>query len=216
MVCPVCGWSGLTFAASHRPRRMNRICPQCGSSERDRALHLWLRRLSSGPEPRLLEVAPLGLLGPRAAELGYEHTSIDLMSVRAEVRGDLCALPHRRDAFDVVVCFHVLEHVPDDVQALREIGRVLTGEGQAVISVPWVPDLERTEEDLAAGPHERQRRFGQSDHVRAYGQDVTERFRTAGVAVHEVAWVDLFTADELARHALVGDDDRFWICTPAR
>ena len=52
--CPVCGWSGVGFAASRKPRRVNRLCPQCFSSERDRALHMWLadRKAAPGAGPR--------------------------------------------------------------------------------------------------------------------------------------------------------------------
>lgn len=203
------------FAASHRPRRMNRICPRCSSSERDRALQLWLLRRPTPSQARLLEVAPLGLLESTARRLGYEHTSVDLSSRRADVLGDLCRLPFPDGSFDVVVCFHVLEHVPSDRDAAAQIARVLGQGGTAVIVVPWHRGLEATEEDLDAGPEERLRRFGQSDHVRNYGSDVTERFRAGGLVVDEVMWKDLFTPEEFRRHALDGADDRFWLCAPS-
>ena len=211
--CPVCGWSGVGFAASHKPRRMNRICPSCASSERDRALELWLDRRPVRPGAKVLEVAPLGLLAPTARRLGYDHGSMDLSSPRADVLADLCALPFPDASFDVVVCFHVLEHVPDDLDAVAQIARVLHPGGQAVISVPWRSDLAVTEQDPSASPEERQRRFGQRDHVRNYGRDTTERFRAGGLAVEERPWHALFTEDQFRRHALDGDDDRFWIAT---
>lgn len=211
--CPVCGWSGVGFGASHKPRRMNRICPQCASSERDRALELWLGERPVRPGAKVLEVAPLGLLAPTARRLGYDHVSLDLSSPRADVLGDLCALPFPDGSFDVVVCFHVLEHVPADLDAVGQIARVLRPGGQAVISVPWLPDLPDTEQDPSASPAERQRRFGQSDHVRNYGRDTTDRFRSGGLAVEERPWRTLFSDEQFRRQALDGDDDRFWIAT---
>lgn len=215
--CPICGWHGVGFAASRKPRRMNRLCPQCLSSERDRALQLWLRgNRREGSGARLLEVAPLGLLGPAASRLGYEYASVDLMSSRARVKGDLCRLPFASRSFDVVVCFHVLEHVDDDVAAVREISRVLTDDGTAVIVVPWSPGCPTTDEDLTAGPEERLRRFGQVDHVRMYGRDATSRFAAGEMDVEEVRWSECFSHDEVRASALDGDDDRFWLCTPTR
>ena len=213
--CPICGWSGLSFAASRKPRRLNRLCPECKSSERDRALQLWLMRQSAREHARLLEVAPLGLVEPVAADLGFGYTSIDLQSDRAEVRSDLCDLAFADQSFDVVACFHVLEHVPADVAAAEQIARVLRSDGTAVIIVPWDRTAASTEEDFNAGPEERERRFGQSDHVRMYGRDVTDRFRAGGLEVEEVLWSDLFSPDEFRRCALDGDDDRFWLCRPA-
>lgn len=213
--CPICGWSGVSFAASRKPRRMNRLCPDCLSSERDRALQLWLDRHPVRLGARLLEVAPLGLVEPVSQRLGYEYTSVDLYSHRAEVRADLCSLPFPDGSFDVICCFHVLEHVPADVDALSQLSRVLGEDGAAVVIVPWDERAATTDEDLDAGPEERLRRFGQTDHVRMYGRDVSDRFRSGGLEVAEVLWRDVFSVSEFRRCALDGDDDRFWICKPA-
>ncbi len=212
--CPICGWHGVSFAASRKPRRMNRLCPECLSSERDRALQLWLDRHSARTGAHLLEVAPLGLVEPVSRRLGYSYTSVDLYSRRAAVRGDLCALPFGGGSFDVVACFHVLEHVPDDVAAATQISRVLRDDGTAVLIVPWDQRAAATDEDLDAGPEERLRRFGQVDHVRMYGRDVSDRFRSGGLEVTETLWKDLFSPEDFRRCALDGDDDRFWICRP--
>lgn len=213
--CPICGWHGVSFAASRRPRRLNRLCPECLSSERDRALQLWLDLQPVQRGARLLEVAPLGLVEPVSRRLGYHYTSVDLYSPRAQVRADLCALPFPRGSFDVVACFHVLEHVPADVRAASQIGEVLADGGTAVVIVPWDPRAADTDEDLDAGPEERLRRFGQIDHVRMYGRDVADRFRSGGLEVTEVLWRDLFDAEVFRRCALDGDDDRFWLCRRA-
>lgn len=214
--CPICGWSGRSFAASRKPRRANRLCPSCGSSERDRALRLWLR----GQRPRtgamLVEVAPIGLVEPLAAKLGYAYTSVDLYSLRAQVRGDLLALPFADRSIDVIVCFHVLEHVQGDIAAAAEISRVLRDDGRAVLSVPWDPGAATTDEDLTASPEERLRRFGQIDHVRMYGRDLTDRLGSGGLHVEEVLWTTLYDERQFRRSALDGDDDRFWFCSPRR
>jgi SAM-dependent methyltransferase len=50
------------------------------------------------------------------------------------------SFPKNRD-FDTVVCLNVIEHVPDDVGALRNIREVLTNGGRAIVLVPFGPRL---------------------------------------------------------------------------
>lgn len=209
--CPVCGWHGLTLMASQKPRRPNRICPSCGSSERYRALDLWMRRKGAPARgARLLEIAPIETVRHTAEDLGYRYTSLDLHSPRALVRGDLCRLPFADASFDLVICFHVLEHVPDDATAAAELARAVGSDGTAMVVVPW--DVERTTtfEDPDADPADYERLYGQSDHVRIYGADAPERWRRTGTSVREERWEDDFSPDARAHHALEGDDDRFW------
>lgn len=213
--CPNCGWSGRQFAPSANPRRANRICPVCFSNERYRALEAWLRARATRPGERLLEIAPIELVRPTATELGMEYVSLDLKSARALVLGDLCDLPFSTAAFDVVVCFHVLEHVPDDAAAMAELGRIVKAGGDLVIVVPWDQGRRETFEDPDTDPADYERVYGQSDHVRIYGADFSGRLRAAGLEVDEVMWSTLFTPAEYATFALDGPDDRFWICRTA-
>jgi SAM-dependent methyltransferase len=182
------------------------------SSERYRALELWLRRRGPvGPGTRLLEVAPIRTVATTARALGYTYTSIDLHSPVAEVRGDLCALPFADACFDVVVCFHVLEHIPADRAAVLELARVVGTDGETVVVVPWDRDRMETFEDPDADPADYERLYGQSDHVRIYGRELTQRWLETGIQVDEVLWSEEFGADDHRRAALQGDDDRFWI-----
>ncbi|MGB6057102.1 MAG: methyltransferase domain-containing protein [Microthrixaceae bacterium] len=173
---------------------------------------LWLD--SFGPEPGRveIEVAPIGLLKQRCTQRGDHYASLDLRPGAAEICGDLCLAPLRDRAVDLLVCFHVLEHVPEDHTAMAEIERVLSDEGLAILSVPWNTDLQQTFEDPDADPADFERLYGQRDHVRMYGRDFSERLRSAGLAVEEQIWTDLFTTGQIAVHALAGSDDRFWIC----
>jgi len=57
------------------------------------------------------------------------------------VRGDATRMPFPDGAFDRVIAAEVLEHIPDDWQALREIARVLRPGGQVAVTVPaWLPE----------------------------------------------------------------------------
>ncbi|HEY32019.1 MAG TPA: class I SAM-dependent methyltransferase [Dehalococcoidia bacterium] len=54
----------------------------------------------------------------------------------AVFRGDVLRLPFKDTHFDKVICSEVLEHIPDDNQAVRELTRVLKDDGTLAISVP--------------------------------------------------------------------------------
>lgn len=129
----------------------------------------------------------------------------------AQVKGDLCHLPFPDGAFDLVVCFHVLEHVPDDRAAASELARVVGDVGQAVVVVPRATDRSETFEVPGADPKDFERLYGQSDHVRIYGTDVLHRWTDVGIDVVEQEWADLFPPEVWRRAALAGYDDRFWM-----
>ncbi len=166
--------------------RPHAACPRCGSLERHRFLSLLLGAL--GPElcdlDTVVEIAPSRQSTPLLDRLGARHRiSLDLGHDRRAVDAlaSLTALPLRDSSVDLLVCYHVLEHVPDDCAAMREIARVLSPRGIALLEVPIKGGVV-TEEDPSAAPEERARRFGQSDHVRWYGDDFDSRLAAAGLA----------------------------------
>ncbi len=166
--------------------RPEATCPRCGSLERHRFLSLLLGALA--PELRdldtVVEIAPsrqstvlLDRLGARrrvSFDAGYDARAVDALA-------SLTRLPLRDGSVDLLVCYHVLEHVPDDCAAMREIARVLSPRGIALLEVPIKVGVV-TEEDPTATPEERARRFGQLDHVRWYGDDFDARLSAAGLA----------------------------------
>jgi ubiquinone/menaquinone biosynthesis C-methylase UbiE len=111
------------------------------------------------------------------------------------MQGDATNLPFADDSFDYVVCSEVLEHLPDDDAAAREIYRVLKPGGTAIITVPhtdypfnWDPinwTLQRT-----TGKHLSGRRPWSGiwyDHVRLYSRtSLTTLMSLAGFEVEEV------------------------------
>jgi SAM-dependent methyltransferase len=162
-------------------------CRRCGASDRDRLIALHLRDVLAGgraPRPcQLVDFAPSPPL--REALRGIEgvaYRSADLFMPGVDDRVDVAALPYGDRTVDVFVCSHVLEHVPDDRAALRELRRVLRPGGTGVLLVPIVLAAPRIDEDpgpLSAA--ERWRRFGQDDHVRLYTkQGFVERVEEAG------------------------------------
>ncbi|MDR7253578.1 SAM-dependent methyltransferase [Nocardioides sp. BE266] len=184
-----CAACGAMVSRQFRPGpdgRPDAVCPRCGSLERHRFLSLLLGVLA--PELRdldlVVEIAPsrqskplLDRLDARqrlSLDAGYDSRDVDALA-------SLTELPLRDGSVDLLVCYHVLEHIPDDGAAMREIARVLSPRGIALLEVPIKVGVP-TEEDPSATPEERLRRFGQSDHVRWYGDDFDARLSAAGLA----------------------------------
>jgi SAM-dependent methyltransferase len=129
------------------------------------------------------------------------------------LRVDLTEMQFADDEFDVIICNHVLEHIPDDRTAMAELLRVLRPGGFAVLLVPDPHKLERTIEDPDAPPEERARRFGQADHVRLYGADYEDRLKEAGFGVR--IWMARDAEPELCRQWALDPIERVYIGTKA-
>jgi SAM-dependent methyltransferase len=140
---------------------------------------------------RLLHVAPEPALRRlfEHAE-GLDYTTLDKFAPDVAVHADLMDMPFEEASFDVIVCSHVLEHVDDDIRAVRELRRVLAPGGWAILQVPIDSERSTTLEDPSVVTAvDRRRVFGQHDHVRIYGLDYPSRLEAAGFDV---------TADEFA------------------
>ena len=132
-------------------------------------------------EGRLLHVAPESCLADKFKK-EYDYFSIDLDGKKAMMAMDLTAMTFDDNSFDAIVCNHVLEHIPDDKKAMKELYRVLKPGGWASLQVPIKGNV--TQEDLSiTDPKERLRLYGQEDHVRYYGHDFTDRLKNAGFKV---------------------------------
>ena len=205
--CTCCGASLRQFRPYGDPVRVNAECPVCWSLERHRLAWMYLApRLRPGM--RLLHLAPEEALVPRLrAILGAGHLTADLAQ-GADVRADFTHLPFRGGAFDVVYACHVLEHIVDDREALRETYRVLVPGGWAFLPVPIRGAITFENSDIAT-PAARREAFGQHDHVRYYGADFGERLAAAGFRVARLpyAW------DPREEQRLGLRDEPLWIAT---
>jgi predicted SAM-dependent methyltransferase len=115
-----------------------------------------------------------------------DYTTTDLLSPLADVKADICNLPFTDNQYDVILCNHVLEHIPDDTKAMRELFRVLKPGGMAILQIPQ--DLNRATtfaDDSITNQKERAKIFGQYDHVRIYGRDYFDKLRNIGFTVVE-------------------------------
>lgn len=165
-------------------------CPHCQASDRDRLYGLFLKayvQQRTGQTLRLLDIAPAPRLSQFLKSLpGVQYRSADLMSPLADDKVDITQMDcYADDSFDLIVCSHVLEHVPDDAKAIRELNRILAPQGAAILMVPILLSLQKTDEDPSVTDvNERWRRFGQDDHIRMYERnDFLARLRAGGFQV---------------------------------
>jgi SAM-dependent methyltransferase len=216
--CPLCGGRFRRFLSFRSDGsegfvdiRPDARCPRCGSLERHRLLWLFLREKTNLFHDRLkvLSVSPEFLFQRVLARLpNLDYWSVDLESPLAFERMDITAMRFGDGEFDVVLCNHVLEHVPDDRRAMEELCRVLKPGGWAIVQTPVDPRLEKTFEDPSVvSPRERARLFRQVDHVRIYGRDYPERLRQAGFTVRLVDYVGGMDPERVLRYGLLEHED---------
>lgn len=209
--CPLCRGSFDAFLPAGR--REGAVCPGCGSRERHRASWLFLEErpdLLAGAES-LLHFAPEPYLRDRlAATPGLRYITADLVPGRADLPLDVTDLKLPDATFGAVLCSHVLEHVPDDRRAMRELHRILRPGGWAIVMVPLDLRLESTYEDPSiTEPEGRLEAFLQFDHVRLYARDIAVRLREAGFRVEEVPVAERVGPERARRHGLLVSDHVF-------
>lgn len=210
--CPCCGGGFREFMPGRDEN--NPICPRCGAQARHRALWLYLHERTNlfTEELSLLHFAPERALR-RLSELpNLRYLSADLDAADAMEHFDITAIPHPDGSFDAILCIHVLEHVPEDRAAMRELHRVLRPGGWAIVMVPLDLTLPTTFEDPSiVTPEERERAFWQADHVRLYGPDFPDRLRQAGFTVTVDPWVRELEPETRRRYGLFAEED-IYVC----
>jgi SAM-dependent methyltransferase len=202
--CPCCG--GSFRKLKPHGERPNASCPGCGSLERHRLL--WLYLVEHGDlfrrGTRVLHFAPEPALRESLSSIpGVRYTGADLIPGPGVVALDITAIELDDASVDVVLCNPVLEHVPDDRTAMRELCRVLRRGGRAIMQHPVDYGRLETYEDWSiVTPQGRLRAFGQEDHVRVYGRDFEQRLVNAGFRVEIDRYLDRMDEELIERHAL--------------
>ncbi|NIX75690.1 class I SAM-dependent methyltransferase [Microvirga terricola] len=203
--------------------KVDDCCPVCHASDRDRLVKFYLERnvFNDGASPSITHIAPeKGLTKYIAGKAGARYIAGDidprryrhLNSVR---RMDLLDIPLESGSVDVFVCNHVLEHIVSDVSAMREIRRILSPRGIAILQVPLSLKLKKSiEGDGSETEEEKIRLYGQRDHVRIYTEaDYTARLEAAGFLVEHYSAFDV--DHDAATKLRLNPFEVLHICRPA-
>lgn len=191
----------LPFGPHQRPEAM---CPFCKSLERHRVYAMYFKLSSdllSRQGLKILHFAPeLGLSKMLSnPDLQHDYYPVDFNpNYKGYIRMvvDITNIPFPDDFFDVVIANHVIEHIPDEKQALSEVERVLKRDGFAFINTP-VFNRETTLEDSAYNtPELREKYYGQYDHVRKYGKDYIDRLKSVFPHVEAIDYCAEFSQEE--------------------
>jgi len=215
VTCPVCDHKFKKFLPYGRKARENALCPNCLALERHRLMYLFLKEQTpffTAPL-KVLHVAPEICFIERFEALSnIDYITADIESPLAKIKMDIHDIPFGAETFDVVFCNHVMEHVDDDIRSCQEINRVLKPNGWAIIQSP-VYNIENTIEDKTiTDPKEREKLFGQRDHVRKYGKDYAKRLSRSGLNVEENNYVKTLSPEIIAKYALPENEIIFY-CT---
>lgn len=217
-LCPSCmrAVDSFTPGPGGRP---DAACPHCGSLERDRFLALLLQGMAPyvASARTVLDIAPNRSTTRVLRQIGvrtYVRLDFDPGADRraVDVQASVTDLPFADGCIDVAICYHVLEHVPDDTRGMSELARVLSPGGIAFVQVPWRPGTV-TDEDPSASVEERLRRFGQADHVRYYGDDFEQRLAASGLSVFRFTPRDVL-APPLLTMLRLSPDEPVWLLRP--
>lgn len=204
--CPICESSFSKFLPYGNVGAVNRLCPKCLSLERHRLLWLYLKERTDffKAELKVLHIAPEQAFYKRFRQLAnLDYTTGDLVSPIADIKFDIQNIPIADETYDVVICNHVLEHIDDEHKALTEVYRILKKGGWAILQVPIDYNREKTYEDKTiTSPKEREKHFGQYDHVRFHGLDYPVRLEKAGFDVIQDSYIKEFDPEKIEYYRL--------------
>lgn len=169
-------------------------CSVCDSSDRIRLLYLFLKNKTNvyTNNLKLLHIAP----EPSLEYIFKHQNNIDYLTadMNPEMvmeKMDITDIQYPESFFDAIICNHVLEHIPDDHKAMSELFRVLKPGGWAILQVPFSKISNKTfENQNIITPEDRERIFGQTDHVRIYGKDYNDRLKKAGFEIETYSWTE--------------------------
>ncbi len=191
-------------------QRPNALSPGTLSLERHRQMWLYLQNETDffTKNYQVLHIAPEQEFLRKFKKMkNLDYTSADLFSPIVDVKADILDLPFDSESFDVVICNHVLEHIEDDRKAMSELFRVMKHGGWGIFQVPMKNSLEKTYEDFTIkDPKERQKHFGQYDHVRWYGMDYFDRLRSVGFETEPLFYSQKISKEDIRKYGLMENE----------
>lgn len=180
--CSICTKNLSKFILTHTN---DRLCPNCGSLERNRRLWLVLKNEFLIPNSTILDFSPSRCLYrklKKIKDINYQSTDLSGDFI-ADFQYDITDLKIEDNTFDLVICYHILEHIPNDLQAIKELYRILKPGAKALVQTPFKEGAIYENESITS-EKERLEHFGQEDHVRIYSvSGLQQRLENCGFSV---------------------------------
>ena len=220
--CPCCKGSFSKFIEVG-PKKEPMMCPRCRSNDRDRFFWFFLEKNPDFLKPgmKILHVSPEMIYYKRFKKIPQvEYIAGDKFILQfgstyplGTIYLDITDMPEYPDnTFDFIFCSHVLEYIKDDIKALKELCRVLKKGGKAIISVPIRFGHYQTIEDpTVTDPLEQALLYGDTGHIRYYGEDYKERVESAGFTTQFIPVAD-FISDDMIKKSVIKPKDIVHIC----
>ena len=205
---PIDGRSYRKFLPyGYKKLRPNALSPGTLSLERHRLLWLYLKRETAflKDKKKVLHIAPEQALYKKFKKIEFwDYITLDLNSPLADIKADITNLPFDDNIFDLIICNHVLEHIQDDIIAIKEIYRVLKKNGLAIMQIPIdIKRIKTFENPEIKSNKEREELFGQYDHVRVYGKDFFERLKSVGFKTKKINYTKKLSKEEIKKFSII-------------
>ena len=170
------------------------LCPRCGSLPRQRRLWIILQPYIHPESPiNVLHFSPSRILQKKLQRWNPAHYVTTDYETKSDTdkHYDSTHIPEPDESYGLIICFHVLQHIPDDRQAIRELYRITKPEGRVFIQTPF-KEGNIYEDITITTMADRLHHFGQEDHVRIYSvEGLVNRLKEAGFSVQ----AELYGAD---------------------
>lgn len=209
--CNLCGRTFRKMLPHGNIPRSNAKCPNCLSLERTRVLWFYLKDqvIDKSTPLKVLHFAPeYGLKKELLKYKNLYYKNVDIDPDLADEVADITNIPYQSMSFDLILCSHVLGHVPDEKKAIEELYRVLAPDGQALVMtiVNW--NLESTyENNNITTDRERLANYSEHNLVRLHGSDFANRLRSGGFNVEVIDYAQQL-CNETKRLYSLGNGDR--------
>lgn len=227
LICPICDFKGEflslpnDFLENYRRYGLvyslsdfetlnikNYSCSNCGASDRDRLIALFFMKqfkANNNENLSLLDFAPSSSLYKLLSNFNFNYKSADLYMEHVDDKVDIREMQLYKDSsFDVFICSHILEHIDDDIKAMKELYRITKngGMGLCLVPIPLSLDVSVEDEKYLNSIAERWKYFGQDDHVRMYSKnDFVNRLSKVGFKVEQLGY-NYFGQEVFKKHGI--------------
>ena len=162
----------------------DKICPNCGGLSRDRRLWQLIENNYLTNNLNVLDFSPSRSLYRKWKKQNVTYKATDLSGdFISDNQYDITSIPVDDNTFDLIVCYHILEHIIEDILAIKELQRILKPTGTLFVQTPF-KEGEIYEDYTITSEKDRLHHFGQEDHVRVYSvEGLKNRLTQSGFEV---------------------------------